>query len=120
MLPSNMRFAWILAVLVTACASGLPSPTPADEARAHARWPGASMSELNHGRQLYVERCASCHALKTPDAVAADQWPAAIDKMRKQHGVKLTDGEADIMERYLWSVASRLEQEGERERQAAR
>lgn len=78
------------------------------------------MGELTQGRTLYVDRCASCHALKTPDALAADRWPAAIDKMRKLHGVKLTDGEADIMERYLWSVASRLEQEGARERQAAR
>jgi len=78
------------------------------------------MGELTRGRSLYVERCASCHALKTPSAVVADRWPVAIEMMRKKHGVRLTDDEADTMERYLWSVASRLEQERDHERQAAR
>lgn len=78
------------------------------------------MAELQHGRALYVERCASCHALKTPNVVAADRWPAEIERMREQHGVRLTDDEANTMERYLWSVASRLEQDRDGERQAAR
>ncbi len=105
---------------LAACTSALPSPNNEDEARAHARWPGVSMGELQHGRALYVERCASCHALKTPGTVSPEHWPIAIEIMRKKHGVRLTDDEANTMERYLWSVASRQVEERDSELQASR
>jgi hypothetical protein len=88
--------------------------------RAHRRWPSTSMAQLQEGRALYVEKCASCHALKTPNAVPADRWPGEIARMRTQHGVRLSDAEATTMERYLWSVASRLEEDRDGKRQASR
>jgi hypothetical protein len=98
----------VVAVGLGACSPALPPATEADVTIAAERWPGATLAGLERGRALYVDRCRGCHALKLPDDIAHDRWPAEIAEMRNEHGVELTDREADSIERYLWSVGARL------------
>ena len=97
--------------LLAACSTGLPHPTASDASRAAARWPGASVEDLSQGRELYVRSCAGCHALKSPTEVPPGQWAHEVQDMRQRHGVSLTDREADLMVRYLWTVGSRMRNE---------
>lgn len=103
---------WLLAAMVlAACGAGLPQPTAEDASRAKARWPAADLEELGRGRQLYVQKCAGCHALKSPADVPPGQWEREVAEMREEHDVELSDGEAVAIVQYLWSVGTRLRQE---------
>lgn len=93
------------------CAAGLPAPTSADVARASQRFPGTTAERLARGRSLYVQSCAGCHSLKSPDEVPPAQWAEEIAEMRREHGVQLTDDEASAMAEYLWAVGTRLSEQ---------
>lgn len=108
MSPKPLQFWAALAFLAAACGSALPSPTPTDVALASKRWPDASAHQLEQGRSLYARKCASCHALKTPEEVPPEQWSGEVADMRARKGVQLSDAEADAIVRYLWAVGTRL------------
>ena len=93
-----------------ACAAGLPSPTNQDASWAAERWPGTTLAELEAGRTLYVENCAGCHALKAPDAVPPGQWREEISEMRTKRGVDTSDEDAELMARFLETLATRMRQ----------
>jgi cytochrome c5 len=116
----SLRAVIVAAALAVGCGAGLPEPTSADASLAQAKWPGASLDDLHRGRQLYVATCAGCHALKTPAAVAPTEWSKEVAKMRKKRGVKLTDDEAELIVRYLWTVGSRAPSGPAPDRTAAR
>lgn len=101
------RARWlVLALVVAACAgSRMPVPTAADASRASAHFPDVTLSELSHGRTLYVSRCGSCHTLKPPSELSPAQWQVEVDEMREKNGVKLDDAEARAIVRYL-AIAS--------------
>lgn len=101
-------FPLLLAVAAAGCAAGLPAPTAGDASRAGQRFPGASVDRLARGRTLYVQTCAGCHSLKSPDEVPPDQWADEIAEMRRDHGVALDDDGAAAMSAYLWAVSTRL------------
>lgn len=103
---SRARGVGFVALLLAACAgSRVPVPTAADATRASAHFPDVTLSELTHGRKLYVSRCGSCHTLKPPAELPAAQWQVEVSDMRAKNGVKLSDEEAQAIIRYL-SVAS--------------
>lgn len=101
---------WLLGVLacLSACggSSPFPEPTAADQARGSAHFPDVTLSELSHGRTLYVSRCGSCHALKRPAELGAEQWQVEVTEMRNKNGVKLSDSEAQAIIRYLTVAAT--------------
>jgi hypothetical protein len=86
--------------------SAVPEPTAADAARASAHFSDVTLSELSHGRTLYLSRCGSCHVLRRPAELAPEQWQTEVDEMRTKNGVKLSDGEARAILRYLVIAAS--------------
>jgi predicted small lipoprotein YifL len=43
--------------------------------------PGSNLDDLKAGRQLYVNKCGSCHSLFLPEKYSTEQWPALVDKM---------------------------------------
>jgi mono/diheme cytochrome c family protein len=98
---------WIGGVLIAACAPGLPRPSGADTVFAHERRPSATLADLEHGRSLYVRRCAGCHTLKDPGAVKADLWPVKIADMQREHDVQLGAGEPDLIANYLYAMSRR-------------
>lgn len=92
---------------LAACAgSPYPEPAAADAARAAPHFPGVTVAELQHGRQLYLSRCGSCHVLKRPSELSPDRWRAEVDEMRAKNGVKLSEPEAQAIVRYLAVAAT--------------
>jgi hypothetical protein len=102
----SARFvALLLAGLVACGGSTIPEPTVVDARRGSAHFPDLTLRELSHGRSLYLSRCGSCHALKRPAELPAEQWQVEVTEMRTKNGVKLTDAEAQAIVRFL-SVAA--------------
>jgi mono/diheme cytochrome c family protein len=99
---------WLAAVVCTiaACGGGLPRPTPVDATRAQTRFPGTTVADLDRGRSLYVQTCAGCHALKAPGTLPPEQWKGEVDEMREKRGVAISDGDAELIVRYLWTASS--------------
>jgi len=83
------------------CVAALPEPTAAHLALAQAEEPAVSMMDLQRGRSLYTQRCASCHALRPPGERAPDAWPDEVARMQREHGVRLSDDEKLDIVRYL-------------------
>ena len=101
-----LRFvAPLLAGLAACGGSAVPEPTAADASRGSVHFPDLTLSELNQGRSLYLNRCGSCHALKRPAELPPEQWQVEVGEMRNKNGVKLSDVEAQAIVRYL-SIAA--------------
>jgi hypothetical protein len=97
----------LLAAVLGACTgSPIPEPRVADVQRGSPHFPGVTLAELSHGRELYVSRCGSCHTLKRPLELPPEQWQVEVDDMRAKNGVKLSDAEAQAIVRYLTIEAS--------------
>jgi mono/diheme cytochrome c family protein len=96
----------VLAPLV-GCVAALPHATEADAARVSTTFPNASVSGLEHGRSLYVARCAGCHELREPASETPLAWPHLVAEMRDEHGVHLTSDEEQGIVAYLVSVSAR-------------
>jgi cytochrome c5 len=93
------------ALLATGCATtALPRPTEANAQAAQARWPDASLAELDKGRSIYLAKCSACHDPERPQAHAAAEWPGLVAKMRDRAG--LDDDEARLVERYVVTLAT--------------
>jgi mono/diheme cytochrome c family protein len=100
------RAALVLLPLV-GCAAALPHATEADAVRVNGNFPGATVAQLEHGRTLYVERCAGCHQLREPASETPLAWPKLVAEMRDSHGVHLTSDDERGITAYLVSVSSR-------------
>jgi mono/diheme cytochrome c family protein len=99
--------ATLFSAALAACGgSAIPEPTAADAGRGSAHFPDLTLSELQHGRTLYVSRCGSCHTLKRPSELPAEQWQSEVSEMRDKNGVKLSDAEAQAIVRYLAVAAT--------------
>src|SRR5262245_13555954 len=96
----------LIALAIGACSAGLPQPSSADVTQAQTRFPGTTMADLNRGRSLYVQTCAGCHALKAPNELPPDRWQAEVDDMRTKKGVSVSDQDAELIVKYLWTAAS--------------
>ena len=97
------RWLAIVAVAAGCAATPLPRPTAVNAQAAQARWPGATLAELEQGRSIYVARCRSCHEPVQPGAHAAGEWPGLVAKMRDRAG--LDDDEARLVERYVVTMS---------------
>lgn len=92
------------ASLAGACVA-LPHPTFADAERARAAWPEETVASLEAGREVFVLRCAGCHALPLPRQHTPAEWPAVVAFMGRRS--KLDAGELARIERFLVTVAGR-------------
>jgi mono/diheme cytochrome c family protein len=105
-MPVRSRVALVLACSLAAlagCAGQLPMLGEGDAARASHRWPGITIADLAHGRELYLNHCSSCHKLYRPDEHPADKWRALVGEMTDR--AKLAPGEAETIVRYLIAAA---------------
>jgi len=94
-----------LATLATlgACAGSIPRPTDQHAAVAAERWPGTTRADLDRGRDLYVNRCSSCHALIEPQRFGPEKWEEMVGEMA--HRAKLRDEDKVKVLHYLVSFA---------------
>lgn len=75
-------------VVVTGCfpaAGGIPEPvSPSDLVRAQADYPTATDVELAQGRQLFIDRCGSCHNHPELQAYTKAEWAPIMDRMGRK------------------------------------
>lgn len=81
----------------------LPVAVEADLPRIQARWPGATLESLNHGRTLVIRRCSSCHQPPSPQDELAEDWPLEVSDMAERSGLR--DGEGELLNLYLAAYA---------------
>jgi mono/diheme cytochrome c family protein len=90
-------------VFALGCAGQIPPPTEADALRASARYPGTTLADLTHGRELYIEHCSHCHSLHRPTEQPPSAWPKIVREMTKR--AKLDEASAGELIRYLVVVS---------------
>jgi cytochrome c5 len=96
----------VLVLLLGACSrSTAPHATDADATRAALRWPGTTTQDLEHGRDLYVSRCSSCHLPPTPSEYSVEAWPGHIAEMRER--AHLDEASEEAIRRYVVTMAGR-------------
>lgn len=57
------------------------------------------LDQLKQGRELYVNRCASCHQLYMPNAYSPTEWVHNLEEMQPK--AKITDEEKSLIYNYL-------------------
>ena len=92
-----------VAALVVACAGTLPRPTENNVEKVATRWPGTTRADLERGRDLYMNRCSSCHALIPPGRYPESKWHDMLGEMAPR--AKLGSEDRDVVYRYLVSFA---------------
>lgn len=73
--------------------SGLYVPTVADTTA------NATLEELQQGRALYIDHCAACHSLYSPDDFSVSQWPQVLSSMSPRAG--LSSANTLLVKKYL-------------------
>jgi mono/diheme cytochrome c family protein len=73
--------------------SGLYVPTSADTTAS------ATLQELQQGRVIYIDHCAACHSLYSPDDFSASQWPQVLSTMAPRAG--LSSANTLLVKKYL-------------------
>jgi mono/diheme cytochrome c family protein len=99
-----MRLALALASLTVGCAPALRYPAPTDLAVAQARFPSATLAELEEGRGIYVSHCGSCHALRLPEERPPEAWESILGPMGKE--AKLDERERELVRRFVVTLSA--------------
>lgn len=100
------RLVLLTALGVAACATAVVHPSARDASWASEKWPGTTVDDLEHGRTVFVSRCAGCHNLPRPDAKTADEWASVVGEMAA--GARLSAADQDLVLRYLSATSERL------------
>lgn len=84
-----------IAVLLSACSVKLYEPA---EANVNKRVT-ASLNELRKGREIYAEKCGTCHKIYKPEKFNVKKWEEIMVVMAPK--AELTDTEREYIFRYL-------------------
>lgn len=97
------RLTIILFAGLTACATLVPDPTPAQLEIAQNRWPTVTLAELTEGRKIFVNECSGCHNIPPPSELTATEWPATIQEMGKEYA-KISPADIELITKYVVSA----------------
>jgi mono/diheme cytochrome c family protein len=99
-----------LVILLSACASvKLMNPTATDLERVQTKFPGYTLTELSHGKQLYEQNCGKCHGLKNPSSQGEAQWKTIVPRMVKKvnkREAKVDTKQEELILKYLITMSS--------------
>jgi cytochrome c1 len=73
--------------------AGIYKPTTLDVT------PKATLEELQKGRELYINNCASCHSLHQPEKFDTIQWKKSMEKMAPK--AKISKEDKELILKYL-------------------
>lgn len=59
----------------------------------------ATLTDLQNGRTLYVNKCGSCHNLYSPDSYSSANWSSILTSMAPKAG--LTSTEKSLVLKYV-------------------
>ncbi len=88
---------------LTACATMVPEPTPAQLEIAQNRWPAVTLAQLSQGRKIFVNQCSGCHNLPPPAELTPQEWPATIQEMGAEYA-KLSQTDIELITKYVVSA----------------
>ena len=71
---------------------------------------GTTIADLSRGRDVFVSKCSSCHALPAPTVKSADEWTMVIVEMGGR--ARLSSVNRDLVNRYLSSESERMRRSG--------
>jgi hypothetical protein len=91
--------------IMLGCAAALQHPVPQDAEWAQTRWPETTLSDLQHGRALYVQKCAGCHNLHLPQEYEPDEWEGYVAYMVAD--ARLNPDEQTAITRFLVAASAR-------------
>ncbi|MFZ4583013.1 MAG: hypothetical protein ACOYM7_10230 [Paludibacter sp.] len=80
-------------VVIAACKSALYMPSSNNTAK------GADISKLQQGRELYINKCGSCHTLFAPEKYNKTDWAKWVNRMAPK--AKLTEEQKVLVQAYL-------------------
>jgi hypothetical protein len=103
---------YVTIVTLIACVSKkVLGPTQSDVDRVKDKFPGYTLTELNHGKTLYEQNCASCHILKNPSSETEEEWkkivPEMVLKVNRKTTVLSAKDQDDIL-KYLITMGSAM------------
>jgi len=84
----------VICITLMGCVAALYMPTNNDAIKYNV-----PLQTLTQGRELYVNKCASCHNLHLPSQFTKQQWDPIMNRMQKK--AKLTDSQREMISRYL-------------------
>jgi cytochrome c5 len=95
--------------LVACSASFVPAtPTQADADRLTAKYPGATLADLQEGKRLFEANCDNCHKLKNPAKHTEAHWKKTVPRMAgkaNKHGEAIDAKTQELITRYLVAMA---------------
>ncbi len=113
-----MRKAFVLLPLLIFMACGtvkLATPTEDDVTLASRDYPGITLAELNHGKEVMEVHCGNCHKIYKPRKFSTEHWneivPEMVGKANKraaktdQAGIDAA-GEENLL-RYILTMANK-------------
>jgi hypothetical protein len=92
----------LLALGLAGCGAYLPVPDAQMAGGDDAR-----LADLRAGRELYINKCSGCHALKSVDLHDGATWTAEVQEMLAKKKVRLTETDRDQLLRYLATASGR-------------
>jgi mono/diheme cytochrome c family protein len=95
-----------LLALTLACLSGCVANVPVPDALM-ADGDDARLADLRAGRELYINKCSGCHALKSVDLYDDATWTSEVLEMVAKKKVRLTDADRTQLLRYLTTANGR-------------
>jgi len=72
---------FIVIIISISCSSALYIPTESHQTTS------ASLSQLQAGRKLYVQKCGSCHTLVLPEKHSKQEWQHFLDEMQQKASI---------------------------------
>jgi hypothetical protein len=90
---------FVLFIVISGCTKNNPDtsslyiPTSADVTL------NATLSELQQGRDLYINNCGRCHNLYSPDNYSPSQWKVVMNSMTPR--TSLSNAEIQLVTKYV-------------------
>src|SRR6478609_2146604 len=101
-------FAIISGLFLVACTT-TKTATPAQTVQVTEK-PTYTAEQLNHGKELYSQHCASCHNLKKPTSESAKEWkeivPDMVAKANRKQPNKIDANTEKIILDYLVAMST--------------
>lgn len=99
----------LLVLFITSCTSvKLLNPSQADLDKVKSKYPSYSLTQLNNGKELYEQKCGTCHGLKNPVSYNEAQWIDIVPNMTKMANKKeekINSNQEDLILKYLITMS---------------
>ncbi|MBI4946721.1 MAG: hypothetical protein HY840_10000 [Bacteroidetes bacterium] len=93
---------FLISLFLLCCTPSLMPPIETDVDIARRQWKNSSLSQLNEGYTLYINKCGHCHYLHRPDQYPDEKWNKMLPIMGKR--AKLDSLQLDLITKYIFTA----------------